>query len=180
MSENNSVKMVLTDGTVIEGTVEELAKMAHILGGIETPFNVGDYVEVTSKSDAMLGIGEGDIVRIVNEDADGSYKYCITKEGALGYANAENLCKLFLSDRELSFIRAGRNIDEIKEGDIVEVTGEVDTGSMNRPGDIGVAGEGSWGAIIQVPARNWGGGNHHLFKDLKLIAPASARVDIDD
>src|SRR5699024_3203268 len=81
-------------------------------------FNVGDYAKVTGETynDDILA---GAIVKIYREkDVDGDYRIDLVDGSDYDYAQAESLEHYEPTEREMSFLRAGRDIDEFKVGDI--------------------------------------------------------------
>src|SRR5699024_8629853 len=82
---------------------------------------VGDYARVTGET-YWGDIGVGAIVKVSKTaDRDGEYQIYLLYGSDYDYAKHESLEKVDVSQRELSFLRAGRTVGEIKDGDIVKV-----------------------------------------------------------
>lgn len=136
--------------------------------------SVGDYAKVTGLT--ICGdITEGSYVKIVEDiDSDGEYGIELIDGSYYDYAEPEALENVELSDRELTFLKAGRKLGEFKVGDLVEVIEYHDTFPKN--------------SIVEITKKYFGGSVlikkfeetiSHLSKPkhLKLIAPVEARVD---
>src|SRR5690625_905840 len=227
--------MTKADGTVIEGTAEELAELHQITSNsikIQKPVQAGDIIRITDglgkrngeamrvasvsssgdvirveETDERLNIAEidfeiigckekpkfaeGDYVKVIGETfygdiTEGTYaKVSELNQFEVGLHRIDlidgsdcdlaftiSLEKVELTDGDLSFIRAGREPGETITGDLVRVKYgcgaplkegeiyEVESPSNNRLSTI-VTDEG-WLVIVS-----------------ELVAPASARVDID-
>ena len=229
------IKMTMTDGTVIEGTAEELAKLDKIITNNtkqEKPVQAGDIIRITDglgnrngekmtvasvnssgdvirveETDERLNIGEidfeiierkekpkfaeGDYVKVIGETfyediTEGMYakivglspyrkdQYKIELIDGLDFdfAPAHFLEKVELTDGDLSFIRARREPGEIEKGDIVKgISGFGDRRFFGETEDVG---------IESIGARDHDGRYFAAYKkDVILVAPASARVDIN-
>src|SRR5699024_2729121 len=84
-------------------------------------FNVGDYAKVVGETynDDILA---GAIVKIYREkDVDGDYRIYLVDGSDADHDQADSIKQYDPSDRELSFLQSGRDIDEFKAGDIAEV-----------------------------------------------------------
>src|SRR5699024_5153836 len=100
-------------------------KLLRKAGGIEEEtakeFNVGDYAKVIGET-YHDDISAGTIVKIYREkDVDGDYRVDLIDGSDHDYAQADSLERYEPSERDLQFLRAGRDIDEFKAGDIAEV-----------------------------------------------------------
>src|SRR5699024_8888758 len=81
-------------------------------------FNVGDYAKVIGET-YHDDISAGTIVKIYREkDVDGDYRVDLIDGSDHDYAQADSLERYEPSERDLQFLRAGRDIDEFKAGDI--------------------------------------------------------------
>lgn len=136
--------------------------------------SVGDYAKVTGLT--FFGdITEGSYVKIIEViDSYGEYEIELIDGSNYDFAEPEALEKVELTDRELTFLKAGRKPGEFKVGDLVEVidihhifpkNSIVEIVKKYFDGDVLT--KGSEGTIS------------HLTKPehLKLIAPVEARVD---
>src|SRR5699024_10157498 len=140
--------------------------------------NVGDYEKVvreTSNDDILAGA----IVKTYREkDVDGDYRIDLVDGSDYDYAQADSLEHYEPSDRELSFLQSGREIDEFKAGDIAEVeyspkaqpVGAQVRGTGTRDGN-GVYAKGT---VLDVPIQY-----SYRTHNLKLVAKAENRVDVD-
>lgn len=136
--------------------------------------SVGDYAKVTGLT--FFGdITEGSYVKIVEDiDYDGEHKIELIDGSEYDYTKPEALEKVELTDRELTFLKAGREPGEFKVGDLVEVidihhifpkNSIVEIVKKYFDGDVLT--KGSDGTISHLTKP----------KHLKLIAPVEARVD---
>lgn len=230
-----AIKMTMADGTVIEGTAEELAELHQITSNsikIEKPVQAGDIIRITDglgkrngekmtvasvsssgdvirveETDERLNIGEidfeiigrkekpkfaeGDYVKVIGETLygditegmyakvselsqfeDGLHRIELIDGSKYDLAFTHYLEKVELTDGVLSFIRAGREPGEIEKGDIVKGSARY-SGRMffGETGDVG---------IESIGVRSHDGRYYAASKkDVILVAPASARVDID-
>ena len=121
--------MTMADGTVIEGTAEELAKLQELTGiseeseePAEKPsIKVGDYAKVFGET-YCNAIIEGSIVEVTQEaDCEGYYRIDLIDGSGFDYAKTEALEKIELSEADLVFIENGREPGEYKKGDIARV-----------------------------------------------------------
>lgn len=133
------IKMTLNDGTVIEGSAEEVAKLQRLISEGEP---VSNEYEI---------IGRGDTC-----------------------------------EREMSFLRAGREIGDVKVGDVVKVVGDNVRGSANMDGDIGVVDDFDedddvLSAHVTVSGRSYRSyaGWHNPKKSLELVCPVEKRTDFE-
>lgn len=181
-----TIKLTLPDGSVAEGTLEEIAQLLNMVTknqteGDETEkeFSVGDYVKVVGPT-FFNDIKEGAVAKIIRPiGRDGDYKIELLDESDYDYAKPHNLEKVEITSRDLSFFKAGRELNEFKIGDIVrvlhtpfahpkysiiEITGFLDDGAILAKGyddDVDSVEEYIYYA-----------------EHLELIAPAESRVDI--
>lgn len=184
-----AIKMTMADGTVIEGTVEELAKLQELTGiseeseePAEKPsIKVGDYAKVIGETYCNV-ITEGAIVEVTQEaDCDGDYRIELIDGSDYDFAKPEALEKIELSEADLVFIENGREPGEYKDGDIVEIIANTNY-SANEVGDIGVVEyiSAARTPLVNVRGRRQGRGtNHTAISDMKIIAFVESRVDID-
>lgn len=136
--------------------------------------SVGDYAKVTGLT-VFGDITEGSYVKIVEYiDSDGEYKIELIDGSDYDYAEPEALEKVELTDRELTFLKAGRKPGEFKVGDLVEVIDYHDTIPKNSI--VEIVNKYSDGDVL---TKRTEGTMLYLFepKHLKLIAPVEARVD---
>lgn len=230
-----AIKLTMADGTVIEGTAEELAELRQITSNsikIEKPVQAGDIIRITDglgkrngekmtvasvnsygdviraeETDERLNIGEidfeiigrkekpkfaeGDCVKVIGDTfygditegmyakiselsqfEDGLHRIELIDGSEYDLAFTISLEKAELTDGDLSFIKAGREPGEIEKGDIVKGRAR-HTNHMffGETEDVGFD-------IIGVRSHD---GSYYAAckKDVILVAPASARVDID-
>lgn len=197
------VKMTLNDGMVIEGTVEEIAKLHRLVSegepvsneyevGPKTfpkPAQIGDRIRIVDASHADVfkgNYGNGDIMTVVEIDSDGDVFKTNKFDGLILSTEFEIIGRGELSEREMSFLRAGREIGEIKEGDIVKVIGDSVRNSANMDGDIGVVDEldeddDDLSAHVTVSGRSYRSlkGWHNPKKSLELVCPVEKRTDFE-
>lgn len=135
----------------------------------------GDYAKVIGETH-FGDIKEGTIVKVDELDSGFGHLVYLTDRTDFDRAMESSLEKFEPTERELSFLRAGRNIDEVEEGDIVEVTGYNDGHFV---GSVGIVEEIRFQNYVDVESI-WNGKRASFTeRNVKLIAPASARVDID-
>src|SRR5699024_9453332 len=179
----NMAKITLRDGTVIEGTSEEIAELAERFDEEETAkeFNVGDYAKVTGETynDDILA---GAIVKIYREkDVDGDYRIDLVDGSDFDYAQAESLEHYEPTEREMSFLRAGRDIDEFKVGDIAEV--EHSPCASKKGSLVTVESTNGESSVSAEGVNRYYGNNKTIYayrtNFLKLVATVESRVDID-
>jgi|SRR5690625_279979 len=137
----------------------------------------GDFAKVIGGT-FWGNIEKGTIVKITDEaDYHDDIRFETLNGDNYDYAKAESLEKVNPTERELSFLRAGRNVGEFKEGDIVYV--------------ISDEYEDIVGKLVEVLSEPYGfstGGNvevefnksEHIVlgNNLKLVAPVESRVDL--
>lgn len=194
----DTIKMTMPDGTVIEGTAESLAEMQKLSAehveeevGVEDEkeedktsnhFNIGDKVRIcvpeheeTKHSRAGVTNDEIGTVKAINGDKI-EVKFLSYSDTSTWSGHPSELEVVEGDEIDLSFIRAGREPGEFVVGDIVEVT---ESRSGHYVGTIGEIvkvlslGRGEVKAIKEGTYMEFREGN------LKLIAPADKRVDID-
>src|SRR5699024_9397246 len=133
--------------------------------------SVGDYVKVVGIAHFEI-IDEGTIAKIIaNKDDEGDYKIELLDGTDYDYAKPELLEKVEISDRELTYVKAGREINHNKVGDIVRVT---EGYSGIREGDIGVVTNEQFDGFPKVRV-----GDCEYFVEVELVAPVETRVDMD-
>src|SRR5690554_4287914 len=141
-------------------------------------FAVGDYVKVVGPT-YFGNIKEGTISKIKDPiDYEGDYLIVLPDGSKFDYAKPHNLEKVEITSRDLSFLNAGREVNEYKVGDIVrvlyntiahpkqsiiEITGIEPEGIHAKGYDVEMDGVEEW----------W-----YDAEDFELIAPAESRVDI--
>src|SRR5699024_3881928 len=141
-------------------------------------FNVGDYAKVvgeTYNDDIPIGA----IVKIYREkDVDGDYRVDLIDGSDHDYAQADSLEHYEPSERELAFLRVGREVDEIKVGDIAEVEFSPNAHSVGTLVKVIGQSKGNGvyakGTVLDVPIE-YSYRRHHL----KLVAKEEDRVDIN-
>lgn len=184
-------KITLNDGSILEGTTEELAELMKKVGGLGAEFTednelkVGDYVVPLESADDEYEItntkmklgkvveGDADVIRIevvVHEDASEiGYTY-LGESKHFRKATDEEVAQ---AKAEQKWAKIGRRPGEFKKGDIVRV--------------VECTGAHEAGEIVEL-AKD--GANEYLGNDgvvyvgeperFELIAPVESRVDIDD
>src|SRR5699024_318193 len=195
-----TIKMTMPDGTVIEGTAESLAEMQKLTA--EQAGEEGEVEDEKEEDETANQFNIGDKVRICipeHEEAEHSRAGVTNEEiGTVEDMVGESIEVDFVSfsdiyagrghhselevvreadEIDLSLIRAGREPGEVKEGGVVEVTGAT---SGHPVGTIGEVVSFAPDGTARVEA---------IYDDdelidfletnLKLIAPANKRVDID-
>lgn len=144
-----AIKMTMADGTVIEGTAEELAKLQELAGITEEseeptkeydkPAQVGDTILIT---DAFLTVGDyknGDklIVKRITDDGDvtdvegrGGDYYIVSDEfKIIGRKEAE---KPSLEVGDYAKVVSRTHFSDIGEGTIVKITRTLDVDGEHR------------------------------------------------
>lgn len=195
------IKMTLNDGSVIEGTAGEIAKLQRLVSegepvsdeyevGPKTfpkPAQVGDRIKIVeaflSNADEG-GYDDGDVMTVIEIDNDGDVIKTDKYDGLILSGEYEIIGRGELSEREVSFLRAGREIGEIKVGDIVKVIGDNVRNSANMDGDIGVVNyfdedDDDLSAHVTVSGRIYRSlkGWHNPKKSLELVCPVEKRTD---
>src|SRR5690625_389028 len=143
-------------------------------------FAEGDYVKVIGET-VYGDITEGAYAKIVelNPYDSNNHKIEIIDGSEYDFAPTHYLEKVELTDGDLSFLRAGREPGECRVGDIVEYDDAVWFVNKGLGEVVGMLDDG---VSPLVSAKDYEGGdtNYYLCKeDVKLVAPASVRVDID-
>ena len=196
------IKMTLDDGTVIEGTAEEIAKLQRLVSegepvsneyevGPKTfpkPAQVGDRIRIieASHADVIKGnYGNGDVMTVIEIGNDGDVLKTNKYDGLILSEEFEIIGRGDTCEREMSFLRAGREIGEVKEGDIVKVIGDRVRNSANMDGDIGVVDDFDedddvLSAHVTVSGRSYRSyaGWHNPKKSLELVCPVEKRTDL--
>ena len=149
-----SIKMKLPNGSVIEGTAEELAELNEFINGKEQaeeetfskPVQVGDTIRIT---DAYLTGGEyedGDVLTVEEVDVDGDV------------IATNKTSRMIILSKEFEIIARPQrqprpDTNKPDEGDIVVITENTNI-SRNDIGDIGMVGDvlGTV-AIVNVPGK---------------------------
>src|SRR5699024_2929940 len=195
----DTIKMTMPDGTVIEGTAESLAEMQKLTAEqaeeevevedekeedkTSNHFNIGDKVRICipehkETEHGRAGVTNDEIGTVKDIVGDSiEVKFLSFSDIHTWSGNPSELEVVREADEiDLSFIRAGREPGEFVVGDIVEVT---ESRSGHYVGTIGEIvkvlslGRGEVKAIKEGTYMEFREGN------LKLIAPADKRVDID-
>ena len=197
-------KITLNDGTVVEGNVDEIEYLFKNFSNKETEdkteFKVGDYVKLSIKEGGRPYFGWDDVkngeIGVIKEiQPDGilrvdfpffrerSREVKVAMEaGKIGrhpwwFAKPNELIKL--SPREATFARAGRKLDEFRNGDIARV--------LHSPY---ASPEGTLIEVVEVigyniKAKGWCKVRKDIVEysygpeDLELVAPAEIRVDTE-
>lgn len=195
------IKMTLNDGSVVEGAAEEIAKLQRLVSegepvsneyevGPKTfpkPAQVGDRIKIVNAFFSNVDEGDysdGDVMTVIEIDNYGDVVKTDKHDGLIFFGEYEIIGRGELSEREMSFLRAGREIGEIKEGDIVKVIGDSVRNSANMDGDIGVVDEldeddDVLSAHVTVSGRSYRSyaGWHNPKKSLELVCPVEKRTD---
>src|SRR5690625_1388666 len=175
-SSGDVIRVEETDERLNIGEIE-----FEIIGRKEKPkFAEGDYVKVIGET-VYGDITEGAYAKIVelNPYGDGQHKLELIDGSDFDVAHPNSLEKVELTDGDLSFIKAGREPGECRVGDIVEYDDAVWFANKGLGEVIGMLDDR---VSPLVSAKDYEGGdtNYYLCKeDVKLVAPASVRVDID-
>lgn len=151
---------------------------------------VGDKVEVIDGRKSRYGdLVTGTLGEITGIELDKHYKdepFRIESIDDYDLFPAEALRKLSAEEAQKAepFAKAGRKMDEFKEGDIVRVNGDNVRSSRNLDGDIGTIArtdESSTPFEVIVKGRDKYdfNGAWHSAESLELIAPVESRVDKD-
>lgn len=164
------------DGDIRKATDEEVTEAT------APKFEVGDYVKVLADGE-FGGVDVGEYGKVVKGHAEDGNRYSVRVDGKddHDYFRPQDLEKLEGKDVEriVQFAKAGRNLDEFKKGDIVQV---IERGShdfvINEVVEIvDFSGRGS----NKIKAKEIGGevvGCPYLYeREITLIAPVESRVD---
>lgn len=142
-------------------------------------FKVGDYVKVVGPT-IYGNIKEGTITKItlpINYDGEYLIELLVESDYDYDYAKPHNLEKVEITSRELSFLNAGREINEYKVGDIVRVL----SSPVAHPEQsiIEIAVVRLDGILAKGYDDDTGGVEEYWYneEDFELIAPAESRVD---
>lgn len=166
-------KFTFADGTVFEGTVEELAEYARLASGEEAEqpakpsVKVGDYI--VSTGDYYDYTTEGKAYEVVGIDGDGGPIIEDDDGDEIGLDAHEY--RIITEARELAFAKAGRKLDEFKAGDIVRFNTNTGGSGYTRGTIAEVEKVGKYGFF------SFGGCYSSSPRWAELIAPAEARVD---
>lgn len=196
------IKMTLNDGTVIEGIAEEVAKLQRLISegdpvndeyefGPKTflkPAQIGDRIKIIDAyhKDVIEGnYGNGDIMTVIEVDKDGDVIKTDKHSGVILSREFKIIGRGDTREREMSFLRAGREIGEVREGDVVKVIGDNVRKSANRDGDIGVVDlidedDDDLSTHVTVSGRSYKAlyGWHNPKKSLELVCPVEKRTDL--
>jgi hypothetical protein len=194
-------KITLKDGSILEGTTEELAELMKNVGGLGVEFTeddelkVGDYVvplesaddeyEITNTKMKLGKVVEGDVdcccyirIEVVahEDDKEVGNSYQVESKyfrKATDEEVAQAKAEHERKQAEQKWAKIGRKPGEFKKGDIVRV--------------VEYTGAHEIGEIVELAEY---GANEYLGKDgvvlvgepewFELIAPVESRVDIDD
>src|SRR5690625_4496630 len=143
-------------------------------------FAEGDYVKVIGET-YFGDITEGMYSKIIelNHRGGGQHILELIDGSDIDKAPSNSLEKVELTDGDLSFLRAGREPGECRVGDIVEYDEAMWFENKGLGEVVGMLDDG---VSPLVSAKDYEGIdiNYYLCKeDVKLVAPASVRVDID-
>ena len=143
-----TIKMNLPNGTSIEGNAEELFELEKLLNGEDNDnkgeedskndvnsIRVGDYVRVKDKYKDRYVVTSGEMLlgKVETTRSEGHSKdtvrhlynrYHRYNNSTVSDVNLDYFEKVKTpSDRELSFLKAGREVGELRKGDIVKLEG---------------------------------------------------------
>ena len=144
-------KLTLTDGTIFEGTTEELIALTEQFSGkvadpVAEELRVGDRVEIVdARNSTYNDLADGDIGVVTDTDgpwANEGKPYQVATEDDYDHFPASSLRKV-----------AKPSVKPISVGDIVVITANTN-GSRNKVGDIGeVVTKHPLSAKVDVPSR---------------------------
>src|SRR5690554_1592396 len=140
-------------------------------------FVVGDYAKVVGPTN-LNNIKEGTITKIKDPiDYDGDYLIVLPDGSKFDYAKPHNLEKVEITSRDLSFLNAGREVNEYKVGDIVRVLNSPIAHPKQSIIEISRIEQGS--ILAKGYDDRMGGVKEWRYnvEDFELIAPAESRVD---
>lgn len=187
-------KLTLTDGTIFEGTTEEIFAITERFNGVKeeevaktNPLKLGDSVIISGKSvfdvdlDGELGVYGGTSIHFTPSHArvcDVGGKGYVVKYEQLRKATDEEVAEAKAlaeqSAKEAIFTQAGRKPNEYRKGDIVRVVKE------SNGHDVGIIGEVTVDEISDRPdvkARNKSGRAVSLFSYVEPITFVESRLD---
>lgn len=144
---------------------------------IEPTLKAGDFAKIRDVKGSLLGFKAGQVVELGDNTIGGLSNFEVESldDGSTGFTDAYNLEPL--TERELTFAKAGRKLDEIKNGDIVKFIGEnmkIDSGT------IGVVTEIDYDGTFRLKVPGITFGNWVSVYNVYLIAPVESRVDAHD
>lgn len=138
-------KLTLTNGTIFEGTTEEIFAITERFNGVKAdepkPIAEGDIVVITgntNKSRNKVGdigkVGEGNLVHVPQRPPSDSENGNWTRESEMRHATPSEIAKYETalaeatekSAKEAVFTQAGRKPNEYRKGDIVRVSTRAD------------------------------------------------------
>lgn len=159
-----------------DGDDFEVYEKAIVGNSEDALFNIGDYARLRqANSQTLNGFKAGEFVKIL-DDIYGTFNFKVTNGNTIGLTDASNLEKL--DEKDLSFMKANRNRDEFKKGDLVEITYTLK--DVFKKGEIRIINEvapaGYIGAEMGLTLVGGGWINKH---HVKLVAPVESRVDLD-
>jgi len=140
-------------------------------------FVVGDYAKVVGPT-YFGNIKEGTITKIKDPiDYEGDYLIVLPDGSKFDYAKPHNLEKVEITSRDLSFLNAGREVNEYKVGDIVRVL--YNTIAHPKQSIIEITGIEPEGIFAKGYDAEMGGVEEWWYdvEYFELIAPAESRVD---
>lgn len=165
-----------------DGDNFEVYEKASVGNPEDALFNIGDYARLRqANSQTLNGFKAGEFVKIL-DDIYGTFNFKVTNGNTIGLTDASNLEKL--DEKDLSFMKANRNRDEFKKGDLVEIIYTIkDVFTLKdvfKKGEIRIINEVAPAGYIdaEMGLTLVGGGwinKHHV----KLVAPVESRVDLD-
>lgn len=183
-------KITLPNGSVLEGTIEEIRKFlteqSKTDGPLQPAFQIGDYVRIVSEENNHPKI-IGKIVKI--DTKDDQFLYLV--DFLYGYSDytawygPNGLVKV--GKEEALWLSIGRKIGEFKKGDIVMYTPNSAENSINMhlglKEYIGIfteveQAEGSFVCFKKLPFVNNSCGTCTSASELKLIVPVEYRFDL--
>lgn len=191
-------KIILENGTVVEGTPEEIAavfaEMEKQQAKVEPEaeaLKVGDYVKVINADyRSMRGFKNGDIAEILfnpHGKNDEDYRLNKVNSGNLGYVPKVGGYVVRATEEEVAATRTevkwakiDRKVDEYKKGDIVRVLEDNANGSEHKGGDIGeivTDGNECVDKAFRVKTPRIDFVNWVRPRDIELITPVEARFD---
>ena len=182
------VKITLENGTVLEGSVEELRQMGVKLTEQVKPLEVGDYAKVVKPSGSMLGFNVGDVVEIMRMENGRMSPFTVSSpEGILGYGS-EGVHLVRATDEEVAeakrqqaekavadkWAEIGRKPNEFKVGDVVRI---VSSDSTQPNGTLGEVGELDGKDSFRVLSPGFVKANWQGSDTVVLITPVEHRFD---
>jgi hypothetical protein len=190
-------KITLKDGSIFEGTIEELAELLEKVGGLGAEFTeddelkVGDYVVPLESADDEYNITNtemklGKVVEGYVDCCDDIMIEVVAHENDKEVGNSyqveskhfrkatdEEVAQAMQAKAEQKWAKIGRRPGEFKKGDIVRVveyTGAHEIGEIVELAEYGANEYLGKDGVVLVGEPEW----------FELIAPVESRVDIDD